>query len=236
MNKDNNVQNVIIPTVGRVIWYHPHNRGRDENLRHAATVAFVNEDGTVNLSIVDCLGQTYVQRNVVLVQDQDKPAMGQAEWMPYQKSQAVKNGDTVEIATPVADSVESEVVSAELEQGTEPTQEEIAQMCHIANSAYSESIGEAPSALWDNLTADQKASLMVNVQMVIDNPEVSGEAMHNSWGTTMAKAGWKYGEVKDEAAKTHPYMLAYSDMTDEKRARDNLFIKTVLLATNPITK
>lgn len=87
----------INPTIGRVVWFHPATGSSarchpdDEGVvTHAATVAHVNDDGTLNLSAVDSAGQQYAVSNVPLLQGDDVCSEGDAwaEWMPYQLAQA----------------------------------------------------------------------------------------------------------------------------------------------------
>jgi hypothetical protein len=81
---------MIVPTVGRVLWFRPpegFHAAQDPTARYAAHVAQVNGDGTVNLMIIDPWGQAYGRVNVTLAQDRE-PQPGEAEWMPYQKSVA----------------------------------------------------------------------------------------------------------------------------------------------------
>lgn len=81
---------IIMPTVGRVVWYHP-----DQHMSqpYAATVAFVWSERMINISYVDHNG---VQRNatkVQLVQPCDAaPSHGYCCWMPYQVNVAKKQG------------------------------------------------------------------------------------------------------------------------------------------------
>jgi len=81
---------MIKPTVGRVVLYHPLDDDGDAELRHAATIAFVHNDGLVNLGIVDSNGVAYSERDVRLCQDDDICLERMCEWMPYQKGQAAK--------------------------------------------------------------------------------------------------------------------------------------------------
>lgn len=76
------------PTVGRVVLYWPT---EDENCDvlpeqpMAATVAYVFNDNMVNLSIAAHNGSVFGKTSVVMVNEEDKAAPGQCEWMPYQK-------------------------------------------------------------------------------------------------------------------------------------------------------
>lgn len=86
----------ITPTIGCVVLFKP---GTDVGYGHceqpfAATVAYVNEDGTLNLSAVDHAGNQFAQQNVPLLQDGDlfpTDGSGYAYWMPYQIATAAKS-------------------------------------------------------------------------------------------------------------------------------------------------
>lgn len=75
---------MIKPTIGRVVLYRPDAQF-EETVRHAATVAHVYEDGTINIGVVDSNGVAYNEQRVTLVQGDDVPEPGQCEWMEYQK-------------------------------------------------------------------------------------------------------------------------------------------------------
>lgn len=82
---------MIEPTLGRVVHYHPKDEPGE---RHAAMIAKVNADGTVNLGCLTDNGVHYSAQNVTLVQD-GEPNTGQCEWMAYQKGQAAKTEELV---------------------------------------------------------------------------------------------------------------------------------------------
>lgn len=79
---------MIVPTVGRVVWYRPDDG--DEQERYAAHVAAVHSNGMVNLMVIDPTGIPFNRMRVRLVQDGEKPGPGECEWMPYQKGQAAR--------------------------------------------------------------------------------------------------------------------------------------------------
>jgi len=85
---------IVTPTVGRMVHYWPD---KSEHIDHnegqplSGQIAAVNEDGTVNLQVLDSRGCARSQVRVTLIQDGDeKPTHTFAEWMPYQKGQAAK--------------------------------------------------------------------------------------------------------------------------------------------------
>lgn len=87
---------MIVPTVGRVVLFHPAKN--DYRLGAgvlAAIVAQVNGD-TLNLGVFDGNGASHARQSVPLVQDDAPVPEGcYCEWMPYQKGQAAKVDDGV---------------------------------------------------------------------------------------------------------------------------------------------
>lgn len=86
---------MITPSIGRVVWFHPANGDesivfRDQPL--AAIVTYVWSDRMVNLAVFDANGLHSAHTSVNLLQDNDvAPEYGRyAEWMPFQKGQAMK--------------------------------------------------------------------------------------------------------------------------------------------------
>lgn len=90
---------MIIPTVGRKVWYWPRDTDGMVNIDedpHDATIVGVLSNTCVNLACHDAEGRHYVVRSVLLWQDTEglhlelRPSEGFAEWMPYQTGQAAK--------------------------------------------------------------------------------------------------------------------------------------------------
>jgi len=80
---------MIKPTVGRVVWFREYVLGKQtHNEPLAATVAWVNEDDTVNLTVHSESGTTYGITDIPLIQDDLKPNCDYCEWMPWQLGQA----------------------------------------------------------------------------------------------------------------------------------------------------
>ncbi len=94
---------LIVPTIGRRVWYWPSN----DDIDHAydpvlkvldkaqamdAGIVFVHDDRRVNLSVKDHYGKSFARLNVQLVQEGDTVPVGcgYAAWMPYQKSSAAR--------------------------------------------------------------------------------------------------------------------------------------------------
>ncbi len=87
---------IIKPTIGRVVLYSPSDNdpGGKSSQPHAATVAYVWNDGMVNLSVVDSNGTPYSRTSVPLIQPEfyidGEDISGCARWMDYQIGQAAK--------------------------------------------------------------------------------------------------------------------------------------------------
>jgi len=87
----------IKPTIGRVVWYWPHVSDtlvsiNDTEAFCAATIAYVWNEGMVNLAVHDHNGNTMPKTSVPLWQGDDKDCpRGSCCWMPYQKEQAAKH-------------------------------------------------------------------------------------------------------------------------------------------------
>jgi len=103
-DKSTTPQTIIVPTVGRVVWYWPGGddfaRDNADRMFHCVTdqpmradICFVHNDGTVTLHVNDHLGDSYQRPNITLHQgDAEGCSLPRpfATWMPYQKSQASK--------------------------------------------------------------------------------------------------------------------------------------------------
>jgi hypothetical protein len=92
---------IIIPTIGRKLYYHPHGNAAivryDDTQPVDATVVYVwplatadQQHYLLNLLVVDHTGRAHVATSVPLIQDGDTAPEGSAyaEWMPYQVGQA----------------------------------------------------------------------------------------------------------------------------------------------------
>lgn len=105
--------------------------------------------------------------------------------------------------------------------------EGIAKICHEANKAYCEIIGDNSQPSWEDAPQWQKDSAMNGVMYHRDNPDSTQEDSHKSWMTEKLDAGWKYGEVKDPEAKTHPCITEYLNLPLEQQRKDALFLSIV---------
>lgn len=100
---------------------------------------------------------------------------------------------------------------------------EIAAVCHEANRAYCWTQNDDSQKPWEDAPAWQRASAILGVQQVQNNPDISAEALHESWLKEKTDEGWTYGEVKDPIKKEHPCFVPYDQLPAFQRRKDALF-------------
>lgn len=103
------------------------------------------------------------------------------------------------------------------------TPEYIAKVCHEANKAYCEGIGDTSQVSWDQAPEWQRDSAIKGVNFILDNPTAPPSASHESWLKEKEATGWKYGEVKDAEKKEHPCFVPYAELPLQQRLKDHLF-------------
>jgi hypothetical protein len=102
------------------------------------------------------------------------------------------------------------------------TVEQIARICHEANAALCVGIGDPSQASWDDAPEWQRKSAVSNVRFHLKNPNVSARVSHENWMREKLSEGWRYGEVKDADAKTHPCIVEFEQLPPEQQAKDHL--------------
>lgn len=100
---------------------------------------------------------------------------------------------------------------------------QIAQICHEANRAYCETIGDFSQVPWSEAADWQKKSAEEGVQFRLHNPDAPASAQHEAWVADKLASGWKYGTVKDAEKKEHPCLVSYDALPVEQRLKDTLF-------------
>lgn len=98
---------------------------------------------------------------------------------------------------------------------------EIARVCHEANRAVQQVLGEPENPPWEYLSADLRESTLKGVEAALAG--AGPEALHASWCEERIAGGWVYGETKDPEAKTHPCLVRYSELPAEQRVKDHVF-------------
>lgn len=105
--------------------------------------------------------------------------------------------------------------------------EGIAAVCHEANRAYCEQLGDTSQREWGYAPEWQRASAVSGVRFHMENPHAGPAASHESWLAEKTRDGWKYGPVKDAATKEHPCFVPYEELPLEQRLKDAIFTNIV---------
>ncbi len=100
---------------------------------------------------------------------------------------------------------------------------DVAKICHEANRAYCETIGDYTQPRWEDAPEWQKQSAINGVIYHKQNPASKPEDSHNSWLEEKRNAGWKYGAVKDTEKKEHPCFVPYAELPEIQKIKDYIF-------------
>lgn len=100
--------------------------------------------------------------------------------------------------------------------------ERMARACHQVNKAYCEGIGDFTQKPWEQAEEWQRESARLGVRARLEQ-ELTPEEQHNLWMRHKLANGWKFGERKDDIAKTHPCIVPYSMLPAQQKVKDLLF-------------
>lgn len=100
---------------------------------------------------------------------------------------------------------------------------EIARVCHEVNRAYCASQGDHTQPTWEHAPDWQQRSAIMGVVFTIDHPDAGPDQSHKAWLEEKAREGWKWGPIKDPAAKEHPCFVPYEELPRSQKAKDYIF-------------
>ena len=98
-----------------------------------------------------------------------------------------------------------------------------AKICHEANKAFCESIGDFSQLSWEDAPDWQKQSAINGVSFHVDNENTNPSDSHISWSKEKIADGWVYGDIKDAEKKTHPCLVPYEQLPVEQQSKDYIF-------------
>ena len=101
--------------------------------------------------------------------------------------------------------------------------EQTARVCHEANRAFCESIGDQSQKPWVEAADWQRDSAVKGVSFALDHPNAGPSAQHDAWFRDKIAQGWVYGDVKDSEKKTHPCLVPYDLLPTDQKIKDHLF-------------
>jgi len=102
-----------------------------------------------------------------------------------------------------------------------------AKICHQANKALCESMGDNSQPEWGDAPEWQQTSAIKGVMAIAKGEVTTPEESHVSWLVEKRETGWKYGEVKDAEAKTHPCFVPYEELPDNQKVKDAVYYAIV---------
>lgn len=101
-----------------------------------------------------------------------------------------------------------------------------ARAAHEANRAYCSAIGDDSQKPWEQTPRSVQDSAKAGVRGALEG--ATAEQIHESWlEFKRREGGWRYGPVKDLAAKVHPCFRPYGELPAEQRAKDELYLAVV---------
>ena len=101
--------------------------------------------------------------------------------------------------------------------------ENLAKICHEANKAYCETIGDNSQPSWEDAPQWQKDSAITGVRFHSLTKNTTAADSHNSWLKEKEADGWKYGEVKNPDLKEHPCFVPYEQLPKSQKIKDYIF-------------
>lgn len=107
----------------------------------------------------------------------------------------------------------------------------IAKVCHEANKAYCEALGDFSQPTWEAAPEWQKESARMGVDLHLSG-DFGPEASHISWMRQKQEDGWIYGPVKNAELKQHPCMVPFAELPKEQQAKDFIF-RAIVHAMKP---
>jgi len=107
------------------------------------------------------------------------------------------------------------------------TVEQIARIVHQAQKAHCEEIGDPLLTDWEEAAEWQRGPCIAAVRRILNLPYITPELHHEMWASNKLHNGWKYGENKDDRAKTHPHLLPWDKLTEKQKNKNRMFIGIV---------
>lgn len=108
---------------------------------------------------------------------------------------------------------------------------QIARVCHEANRAYCETLGDFSQPVWDDAAEWQRQSAIHGVLshwvQLEQTREPSPRGIHEVRLKEKHESGWKYGAVKDQAKKEHPRIVPYKELPESEKLKDYIFFGIV---------
>jgi len=102
-----------------------------------------------------------------------------------------------------------------------------AQIVNRLVQGYRVATNQEPPADWAALADEDKKHIMDRVMFYLTEADVTVSSLHDAWAFSLFNEGWSFGEKHDVENKTHPMLVAYSDLPLIRRVEDTLFMQTI---------
>jgi hypothetical protein len=98
-----------------------------------------------------------------------------------------------------------------------------ARAAHEANRVLCLALGDTSQPKWEDAPSWQKNSAKSGARMIVADPGITPEQLHEGWLALKAVDGWKYGSVKNSVTKEHPCFVPYNELPKSQRLKDEMF-------------
>jgi len=109
----------------------------------------------------------------------------------------------------------------------DPRIDAISAVCHDANRAYCQEVGDFTQKPWNDASEADRESTINSVKFHLENPSAGPSASHDAWKRYKKSKGWRYGPFKDARKKEHPCMVEYEALPMEQKLKDYIFCNIV---------
>lgn len=111
--------------------------------------------------------------------------------------------------------------------------EVVARACHevldVMNDAQGPPWASVPFGPFDSLPPAEKDVVLAGVRAARQG--YTPRELFELWAVAKRALGWEWGPSKDADRKTHPNLVAYSDLPAPQRDKDRVFLAVVTAMT-----
>lgn len=99
-----------------------------------------------------------------------------------------------------------------------------AELCHQANRAFCQYIGDNSHPDWENAEPWQVSSAIEGVNVFLKGGVSTPEDQWKAWKAHKISEGWVYGDIKNVDLRQHPCIVdTYDQLPEDQRFKDELF-------------
>lgn len=103
------------------------------------------------------------------------------------------------------------------------TVEQIAQVAHEADRAYSAAVlADYSQPVWVDATQESRDLQISATRSICEEPTITPAKLHEDWCSVMQMSGWKCGPL-DITNRVHPSLMPYDELPEHDQARLRMF-------------